>query len=145
MIVASSHPHPSGPAGAGLWRRSYPAFVRLNPTLRGFLIIAAIAALILVLRLEATLAVLFLVARIAFLIAIAFFIYFLWRERRSELSMWPVRAKWVFYGGAAVIIADLAAIFFLNETGPDAVAFVITLGLCTFAMWRTWKDQHTYS
>jgi hypothetical protein len=119
--------------------------MRLNPTVRGFLIIAAIAALILVLRLEATLAVLFLVARIAFLVAIAFFVYFLWRERRSEIAMWPARAKWVFYGGAAVIIAAVAAIFFLDETGLDAVAFVITLAMSAFAMWRTWTDQHTYS
>ena len=126
-------------------RRGYPAGMRLNPTVRGFLIIAAIAALILVLRLEATLAVLFLVARIAFLVAIAFFVYFLWRERRSEISMWPARARWVFYGGAGVIIADLAAIFFVNESGLDAVAFVIALAFSAFAMWRTWKDQHTYS
>ena len=119
--------------------------MRLNPTVRGFLIIAAIAAVIVVFQLEATLAVLFLVARIAFLLAIAFFVYFLWRERRSEISMWPARAKWVFYGGAAVIVADLAAIFFLHESGLDAVVFVVTLGLCSLAMWRTWRDQHTYS
>ena len=48
---------------------------RINPTLRGFLIIAAIAAVIVALRLEATLAALFVLARIAFLLAIAFFVY----------------------------------------------------------------------
>ena len=119
--------------------------MRINPTLRGFLIIAAIAAVIVALQLEATLSVLFLVARIAFLVAIAFFVYFLWRERRSEISMWPRRAQWVFYGGAAVIVADLAAIFFVNESGLDAVAFVLALALAGFAMWRTWKEMHTYS
>jgi energy-coupling factor transporter transmembrane protein EcfT len=46
-------------------------FSRMNPTLRGFLIILAIVAVVVGLWLEASLAVLVVVVRIAFLLAIA--------------------------------------------------------------------------
>jgi len=116
----------------------------INPFLRGMLIVAAISAVIVVLKLQATLTVLFLIARIAFLLAIAFFIYLLWREHRHEISMWSTRARWVFYSAGVLIVADIAAISFLNETGPDAVVFVVVLAISAVAMWRTWKDQNTY-
>jgi hypothetical protein len=118
---------------------------RINPTVRGFLIIAAISGVIVALRLEATLNTLFLVAQILFLVAIAFFVYFAWRERRSEIGIWSARAQVVFYGAAALIVADIAAITFTNESGPDAVAFIAVLVMSGFAMWRTWRDQHTYA
>jgi hypothetical protein len=137
------------PWGSLSWRTAcprYPGLVsRINPTVRGFLIIAAITVVIVVLRLQATLSVLFLVARIAFLLAIAFFVYLMWRERRSEIGVWPGRARAVFYGGALVIIADLAAISFVNESGLDAVVFVGVLALSAYAMWRNWQDQPTSS
>jgi uncharacterized membrane protein YhhN len=117
---------------------------RINPLVRGLLIVAAISAVVVVLKLQATLTALFLIARIAFLLAIAFFVYLLWRERREEISMWPSRARAVFYGAAVLIILDIAALSFLDESGPDAVAFVLVLAICAFAMWRTWRDQHTY-
>jgi hypothetical protein len=117
---------------------------RMNPTLRGLLIIALISVVIVVLRLQATLAALYLIARIAFLLAIAFFVYLVWRERRAEIGMWSTRAKWVFYGAALLIVADIGAISFLDETGLDAVVFVAVLALSGFSMWRVWRDQHTY-
>ena len=116
---------------------------RINPTLRGLLIIAAIAGLVVVLQLQATLSALFLIARIAFLVAIGFFIFLMWRERRGEISIWPGRAQAVFYGAALLIVADIAAISFVNESGLDAVAFVAVLAASGFALWRTWRDQHT--
>jgi hypothetical protein len=116
---------------------------RINPTLRGFLIIAAVAGVIVALQLQSTLTALFLIARIAFLLAIAFFVYLTWRERRNEISMWSGRARAVFYGAALLIVADIAAISFLHESGPDAAAFVVVLGFSAFAIWRTWKDQNT--
>ncbi len=116
---------------------------RINPTLRGFLIIAAVAGAIVALRLQTTLSALYVVARIAFLLAIAFFVYLLWRERRSEISTWPGRAQAVFYGAAILIVADIAAISLTRESGLDAVAFVAVLAASGFAMWRTWRDQHT--
>jgi hypothetical protein len=118
---------------------------RINPTLRGFMIIAAISVVIVVLRLQATLTALYLIARIAFLLAIAFFVYLMWRERRAEIGVWPGRAQWVFYGAAILIVADIAAISFIKETGLDAVVFVAVLAASGFAMWQTWRDQHTYS
>jgi uncharacterized membrane protein YhhN len=117
---------------------------RINPFIRGLLIVAAISAVIVVLELQATLTALFLIARIAFLLAIAFFVYLVWRERRQEISMWPARARWVFYGAAALIVADVAALSFYDETGPDAVVFVAVLAMSAFAMWRTWREQNTY-
>ena len=51
--------------------------MRAHPTLRGFLIIGAIAAVIVALQLQATLAALYLIAKIAFLLAIAFFCFLL--------------------------------------------------------------------
>jgi hypothetical protein len=118
---------------------------RINPTLRGFLIIAAIAAAIVVLQLQSTLSALFLLARIAFLLAIAFFVYMVWRERRNEISMWPGRARAVFYGAALLMVLDIAAISFVHHSGLDSVVFVAVLAACAFAMWRTWTDQHTYA
>jgi hypothetical protein len=41
-------------------------------------------------------------------------------------------------------VLDIAAISFLDETGLDAVAFLLVLAAGGFAMWRTWRDQHTY-
>jgi len=119
-------------------------FSRMNPTLRGFLIIALIVVLIVVLQLETTLAALLIVARIAFLLAIAFFVYLMWRERRGEIAEWPTRARVVFYGAAALAVTDLAVNWYGGAQGLDVIAFVAVLACCGFAMWRVWRDQHTY-
>jgi hypothetical protein len=120
-------------------------FTRMNPTLRGFLIIALIAAVIVALDLGATLSVLLIVARIAFVIAIAFFIYTMWRERRGEIAEWSLRARVVFYGAAVLAIAALAVNWWLGAHGLEILAFVAILACCGFAMWRVWRDEHTYS
>ncbi len=121
------------------------AFSRMNPTLRGFLIIAAIAVAIVLLRLEVTLVALLIVARIAFFLAIAFFIYLMWRERREEIGQWSVRARVVFYGAALLLVADLGANWYGGAHGVQILAFIGVLIGCGFAMYRTWRDQHTYS
>lgn len=120
-------------------------FQRMNPTLRGFLIILAIVVLIVVLQLEATLAALLILARIAFLLAIAFFIFLIWRERREEISQWSLRARVVFYGAAVLAVADLAAEWYGGAHGGQIIAFLAVLVLAGVAMWRTWREQHTYS
>jgi small-conductance mechanosensitive channel len=117
----------------------------MNPTLRGFLIIAAVAVVIVVLRLQVTLVALLVVARIAFILAIAFFVYLMWRERREEISQWSRRARVVFYGAAALAVADLGANWYGGAHGVQVLAFVAVLALCGFAMFRIWRDQHTYS
>jgi len=122
------------------------AFIsRMNPTLRGFLIILAIVAVVVVLQLQATLAALLILARIAFLIAIAFFIYLMWRERREQIAMWPLRARVVFYGAALLAVADLGLNWYGGATGLQVLAFVAVLVLCGLAMWRVWRDQHHYA
>ena len=121
------------------------AFSRMNPTLRGFLVIGVIALVIVLLKLQLTLFALFLIARIAFMLAIAFFVFLMWRERRSEIDMWSRRAKTVFYGAALLIVADVSAwIVHGFSSGPDALAFVLVLIFAGFAMWRVWRDEHTY-
>ena len=120
-------------------------FSRMNPTLRGFLIIAAIVGLIVVLQLESTLTALLILARIAFFLAIAFFVYLMWRERRSDISAWPQRAQFVFYGAAILAVADVSAIIYGGAHGLQVLAFVGVLAASGFALWRTWRDQHTYS
>jgi small-conductance mechanosensitive channel len=118
----------------------------MNPTLRGFLIIAAIALVVVVLQLEATLLALSMLLRIAFFLAIAFFLFLMWRERRSEIDTWSSRAKAVFYGAAILAVADVGAwILHGFSSGPDALAFILVLGLCGLSMWRVWRDEHTYS
>jgi ABC-type nickel/cobalt efflux system permease component RcnA len=116
----------------------------MNPTLRGFLIILAVVGIIVVLQLEATLTALLIIARIAFLLAIAFFIYLIWRERREEISTWSTRARVVFYGAALLAVADLGADWYGGAHGLQVIAFVAVLVLAGLAMWRTWRDQHTY-
>ena len=117
---------------------------RINPTLRGFLIIAAIALVVIVLNLYVTLAALYAIAGIAFFLAIAFFIYLLYRERREEISAWPAHARVALYGGAITVVVAIGAYILRRPSGLDALAFLLVLALCGFAMWRAWRDQHTY-
>jgi hypothetical protein len=120
------------------------AFRDLNPTLRGFLIIALVAVVIVVLQLEKTLTALFLLAQIAFFLAIAFFIYLLWRDRREQISMWPTRSRVVFYGAAVLMVANVASRWFVSVSGANLLVFVAVFVLAGFAMWRVWRDEHSY-
>jgi uncharacterized membrane protein YhhN len=115
-----------------------------HPTIRGFAIIALIAIVVVALSLQPTLTALFLLARIAFFLAAAFFIYLMWRERRSDIAVWPRRAYVAFYGAAAVMVVAFGYYVLRGASGPDAAAFLVILGLCGFSMWRVWRDQHTY-
>ena len=118
-------------------------FADMNPMLRGFLIIALVALVIVVLQLQATLTALFLIARIAFFIAIAVFVYLLWRDRRSEIESWSRRGRAVFYAAALLMVADVGAYTVFGASGPDALAFVLVLGFCGYAMFRVWRDERT--
>ncbi len=120
-------------------------FEDMNPLLRGLLIVAGIAVVIVGLQLYTTLAALYLIARIAFFLAIAFFVYLLWRERRSEIATWSTRAQVAFYGAAILAVVTLGAYFTVGASGPDALALLAVLILCGFSMFRVWRDQHSYS
>ena len=121
----------------------------MNPTLRGFLIIALIALFVVVLQLYQTLVALGLLLRIAFFIAIGVVLYLLWRDRmRHEIGTWSTRSRRVFYGAGALILADLAVVFWPDDeptSGLQAVAFLLVLAICGFSMWRVWRDERTYS
>jgi hypothetical protein len=119
-------------------------FADMNPTLRGFLIIIVVVLVVILLNQQTALLSLVALSRIAFFIAIAFFIYLLWRERRGEISMWPARAQFVFYGGALLILVALGVFILRGASGRNALAFFVILGLSAFSMFRAWRDQHTY-
>ena len=102
------------------------AWNEMNPTLRGFLIIALIVVVIVVLQLQRTVASLFLLAQIGFFLAIAYFVFLAWRDRRQEISMWSNRSRIVFYGSAVLLVVNVAVRF------------------AGFAMWRVWRDEHSY-
>lgn len=119
-------------------------FADMNPTLRGFLIIAAIVLAIIILNQQTALLSLVYLTRIVFFLAVAFFIYLVWRERRGDISTWPRRAQLAFYGGAVVALVAIGTFIVYGASGQEALAFFLILGLCAFAMFRIWRDQHTY-
>ncbi|HVN61319.1 MAG TPA: hypothetical protein VMT59_08640 [Gaiellaceae bacterium] len=115
----------------------------MNPTLRGFILIALVAAVIVALSLGPALGTLFFIVQIVLLVVLVVFLYRLWRSHRSEIGMWPRRAQVVFYGSALVVIVDLAGYAFFAHGGLDAIAFLAVLVLCGFAMVRVWRDQRS--
>ena len=116
----------------------------MNPTLRGFLIIGLIALAVVVLNLYTALASLQLIAQIAFFLAIAFFLYLVWRERRSDIAVWPRHARIAFYGAVVLIVADIGAYILVGAAGLAAVAFLLVIAISGFAGFRAWRDQRTY-
>jgi small-conductance mechanosensitive channel len=119
-------------------------FADMNPTLRGFLIIVGIVLVVIMLNQQTALLSLVALTRIAFFLAVAFFVYLLWRERRGEISTWPTRSQVAFYGGGILIIVAFGVYILEGASGRDALAFILTVGLSAFAMFRSWRDQHTY-
>jgi tellurite resistance protein TehA-like permease len=122
---------------------------RTNGTLRGFLIIVAIAVALTAAGQagDLGLGLVFLILQIAFLVVIAIVLLRLWRSNREEISMWPARSKVVFYGAAALALVDIGAAFLPGtypSGGLEALVFFFVLAACGFAMWRVWQDQHTY-
>jgi hypothetical protein len=120
-------------------------FSRINPTLRGFLIIAAVAIVVMALNLYVALITVSMLLSIAFFLALAFFLFLVWRERRADISMWPTRARIVFYGAVVLIVIDIGASIVRGFAGGwDRAAFFLVLALCGFALWRVWRDQRTW-
>jgi hypothetical protein len=117
----------------------------MNPTVRGFVVIALIAVVVVALSLDATLTALFLILQIAFFLAIAFFIFLVWRDRRSEIEQWSTRSRAVFYGAAALIVVDIGAFILARPSGRNALAFFLVLILAGFSMVRVWRDERKLS
>ena len=118
---------------------------RLNPTVRGFLVIALIAGVVVVLSLQSVLDTVGGLLRIAFFLAIAFFLFLLWREKRGDIETWSDRSRNVFYGAIVLAVVDVGALIGLGASGPDALAFFLVLGACAYAAFRVWRNEHTYS
>lgn len=115
-----------------------------RPTLRGFLIIAAIALVIVVLNLYVVLFTVSALARIAFFLAIAFFVYLVWRERRDEISVWSTRERVVFYGSALLIVLAIASYVWRGWPGYEELGFIGVVVCAGYAMFRVWRSRHTY-
>jgi hypothetical protein len=119
-------------------------FSRMNSTVRGFAIILVIALVIFLLQLQATLVAVYVLASLALLLAMVFFVYLVWREHRSDIATWPLRARVVMYGGPLLIVCDLVFAWLFGATGDQLAAFLAVIVLSGFAMFRVWRDQHTY-
>jgi small-conductance mechanosensitive channel len=119
-------------------------FLADRPTLRGFLIIGLIALVVVVLNLYTALTAIGMLLRIAFFLAIAFFIYVLWRERRGEIESWSPRERVVFFGSALLIVAALGLYFWHGWPGYEQLGFIGVVACSGFAMWRIWRDRHSY-
>jgi small-conductance mechanosensitive channel len=115
-----------------------------RPTLRGFLIIIAIVVIVMVLNLYVALFTVNAILQIAFFLAIAFFLYLMWRDRREEISYWSTRERVVFYGSAVLIVVALGSFFWHGLPGYDALGFIGVLAGAGYAMFRVWRDRHTY-
>ncbi len=115
-----------------------------HPTARGFLIIAVIALVVVVLSLESTLTAIGGLLRIAFFLAIAFFLFLVWRERRSDIETWSERGRRIFYAAVILAVVDVGMLIGLGPSGPDALAFLLVLAACGYAVFRVWRDEHRY-
>ena len=47
--------------------------------------------------------------RIAFFLAIAFFLFLLWRERRSDIETWSDLSRRTFYGAIVLAVVAIGA------------------------------------
>ena len=118
-------------------------FTDMNSTLRGFLIIALIAAVVVVAPVGARDVGGLL--QIGFFLAIAFFLFLLWREKRGDIESWQDRSRNVFDAAIVLAVVDVGAFIGLDPSGPDALAFFLVLGACAYAIFRVWRSEHTYS
>jgi small-conductance mechanosensitive channel len=119
-------------------------FLSDRPTLRGFLIIALIALIVVVLNLYTAVIAIGMLLQIAFFLAIAFFIYLVWRERRDEIGTWSTRERVVFYGSALLIVAVIGLYFWHGWPGYEQLGFIGVVACAGFAMFRVWRDRHSY-
>ena len=114
----------------------------MTPFLRNLLILAGVAVAIVLLNLQTALLTVGLLLRIAFIIAIAVVAYFYWRDfGRSEISTWPQRPTWVFYGAVAVLVVDIGWWMLGGLAGRNLLAAFLVAAACGYAGLRTWRDQ----
>jgi small-conductance mechanosensitive channel len=120
-------------------------FLSDRPTLRGFLIIGAIALVVVVLNQYTALLAIAMLLRIAFFLALAFFVYLMWRERRGEIESWSRRERAVFYGAALLIVIAIGLYFWRGLPGYEQLGFIGVIAGSGYAMFRIWRGRHSYS
>ena len=115
-----------------------------NPTVRGFALIFVVAGVIVALSLESVLATVGGLLRIAFFLAVAFFLFLVWRDRRSDIEAWSERSRRVFYAAIALAVVDAGMLVGLRPGGRDSVVAIAVFGACAYAGWRVWRNEHRY-
>ncbi len=50
----------------------------------------------------------------------------------------------MFYAAVILAVVDVGMLVGLRPSGPDALAFVLVLAACGYAMFRVWRDEHHY-
>jgi small-conductance mechanosensitive channel len=115
-----------------------------NPTVRNLAIVALVAFGVVVFSLESTVATVGGILRIAFYLAVAFFLFLVWRERRSDIDAWSERGRKVFYSAIVVAVVDIGMLIGVGTNGPELAVFAIVLIVCAYAVWRVWTDEHRY-
>jgi hypothetical protein len=115
-----------------------------NGFVRGMVLVALVSLAIVLLSLEESLVTAGALLRVAFFLAIAFFLFLLWRERRSDIETWSTLSQRTFYGAIVLAVLDIAAVLGLRPTGLDAVVFFVVLACCAWAVFRVWRREHRY-
>jgi hypothetical protein len=115
-----------------------------NGFVRGMALVAIVSLAIVLLSLEESLVTAGALLRVAFLLAIAFFLFLLWRERRSDIETWSDASQRTFYGAIALAVLDIGAVLGLRPTGVDAIVFFVVLACCAWAIVRVWRREHRY-
>ncbi|MCZ7587873.1 MAG: hypothetical protein M5U27_03210 [Gaiella sp.] len=116
-----------------------------NGFVRGLALVAIVSAAIVALSLENALLTAGALMRIAFFLAIAFFVFLLWRERRSDIEAWSDVSRRTFYGAIVLAVVAIGALIGLRPAGADAIAFFAVIACCAWAVWRVWRREHRYS
>jgi peptidoglycan/LPS O-acetylase OafA/YrhL len=116
-----------------------------NRFLRGLALVAVVSLVIVAFSLEESLQTAGALLRVAFFLAIAFFLFLLWRERRSELEVWSDLSRRTFYGAIVLAVVAIGALIGLAPTGADVIAFVAVVACCAWAILRVWRREHRYS
>ena len=115
-----------------------------NGLVRGLALVALVSLGIVLLSLEESLVTAGALVRIAFFLAIAFFLFMLWRERRSDIEAWSELSRRTFYGAIVLAVLDIGAVIGLGPTGADAIVFFVVLACCAWAVFRVWRREHSY-
>jgi small-conductance mechanosensitive channel len=112
---------------------------------RGLALIAAVSAAIVALSLQSSVATAGALVRVAFFLAIAFFLFLVWRERRSEIETWSDLSRRTFYGAIVLAVLDVAVLIGVGANGSESVVFLLVLAACAWAVVRVWRREHHYA